>query len=71
MDKENRREAMKQMAWFSLAMSLDHAFAQSDSLNGWAPDGSSNFKTIYQNPALYLSLERHHQIQDRLSESPP
>lgn len=34
MDKKNRRQAMKQMAWFSLAMSLDHAFAQSDSLNG-------------------------------------
>ncbi len=56
---KTRRETLKQMAWFSAAMGLDHGLpAQSgkpdtgDAMNGWTPDGASNFKAIYQVPAL-------------------
>lgn len=53
MQLHNRREALKQMAWFALAMSLDHAAAQSGTENNsWSPGHTSNFKAIYQNPTL-------------------
>lgn len=52
MNNTTRREALKRIAWFSVAMSLDHAHAQTDSANGWIADQTSNFKAIYQNPAL-------------------
>ncbi len=47
------------MAWFSVAMGLDHGLPaqsskpdMSDVMNGWTPDGASNFKAIYQVSAL-------------------
>lgn len=49
MNKTSRREALKRIAWFSIAMSRDHAHAEGDAENAWAKDQTSNFKAIYGN----------------------
>jgi hypothetical protein len=80
--KKSRREMLKHMAWFSVAMSLDHASGQTDALNGWAVDQSSNFKAIYQNPTLKAAFllflknvynlypeDRFHQLIDQATSS--
>lgn len=82
MKDTTRREALKRIAWFSVAMSLDHACAQTDSMNGWIPDQTSNFKAIYQNPALKSAFllflknvynlypeDQFHQLIDRATRS--
>ncbi len=48
MKPTTRREALKRIAWFSAAITLDGAFGQSET--------DSNFKAIYQNPVLKESF---------------
>jgi SAM-dependent methyltransferase len=82
MNNTTRREALRHIAWFSVAMSLDHAYAQTDSANAWIADPTSNFKAIYQNPALKSAFllflknvynlypeDQFHQLIDRATRS--
>jgi SAM-dependent methyltransferase len=82
MERTTRREALQRIAWFSVAMSLDHAHAQSDSENAWIKGDTSNFKAIYQNSttksAFLLFLknvynlypeDQFHQLIDRATQA--
>lgn len=83
MNFKSRRDALKHMAWFSVAMALDHACAQDNSSNnGWSLNHSSNFKAIYGNPTLKSAFllflrnvynlypeDKFHQLIDRATQS--
>ena len=82
MKSTSRREALKRMAWFSVGMSLEHAYPQTDSANAWIADQTSNFKGIYQNPTLKSAFllflknvynlypeDQFHQLIDRATRS--
>ncbi len=57
-----RREALRHLAWFSMAMALDHGEAQTTGNNAWAAGQASNFKAIYGNPTLKAAF--HHFLRN-------
>ncbi len=82
MNTTTRREALKRITWFSIAMSLDRANAEGDSENLWAQDHSSNFKAIYGNErtkSAFLDFlkniyslypeDQFHQLIDRATQA--